>query len=332
MVQPSRKFDAGSAYRYGFNGKEKDNSTGEGNLDFGARIYDGRIGRWLSLDPLQKKYPDLNPYNFVANSPIRFIDPDGKVIRVYYDGGKYFDYTPGIKPTINNEILNKVHEACMYNMNTGIGKEVWNQLANSKGVIEIHSITVTGGTATKDIEFKSMLGQKSAKGEDMIGSINWDFNADFEVVDQSPFIKGYLVPSTVLFHEIGHGQEADDVLTASKTDKDAIAKYYASANELLSPDDDFDNQEEKKNTRKRENVYVRQINKWEQENGGENPSYQPVRNNHNKGHVNAMHNILKRKIDVNKVFDRTIYNNERKRPEYKNENDGIKDKKDSTKQ
>jgi RHS repeat-associated protein len=48
--------------------------------DFGARMYDARVGRWLSLDPLQSKYPNLSPYNFVANNPILYIDPDGKKI------------------------------------------------------------------------------------------------------------------------------------------------------------------------------------------------------------------------------------------------------------
>jgi RHS repeat-associated protein len=69
-----------SGYRYGFNGKEKDNSTGEGNLDFGARIYDCRLGRWLATDPMCKIYPSLSPYNFVANTPLSAIDPDGKII------------------------------------------------------------------------------------------------------------------------------------------------------------------------------------------------------------------------------------------------------------
>ena len=48
-----------SEYRFGFNGKEKiDEINGAGNdMDFGARIYDARICRWLSLDPLQGKHP-----------------------------------------------------------------------------------------------------------------------------------------------------------------------------------------------------------------------------------------------------------------------------------
>ena len=67
-------------YRYGFNGKEIDNEVkGVGNaIDFGARIYDPRIGRWLSTDPLQAKYPSLTPYNFTGNNPTNYIDVDGK--------------------------------------------------------------------------------------------------------------------------------------------------------------------------------------------------------------------------------------------------------------
>jgi RHS repeat-associated protein len=66
-------------YCFGFNGKERDNETyGEGNAyDFGARIYDSRLGRWLSLDPLTSKYPNLSPYLFAGNNPILFVDFDG---------------------------------------------------------------------------------------------------------------------------------------------------------------------------------------------------------------------------------------------------------------
>jgi RHS repeat-associated protein len=79
MTMPGRSGNS-DAYNYGFNGMRKDNEIkGEGNsYDFGARIYDPRIGRWLSRDPLEGKYPGMSPYNFVSNNPIILNDPTGK--------------------------------------------------------------------------------------------------------------------------------------------------------------------------------------------------------------------------------------------------------------
>ncbi|MFN9998838.1 MAG: RHS repeat domain-containing protein, partial [bacterium] len=77
MQMPGRKLSGG--YRYGFNGKENDNEVkGEGNSqDYGMRIYDGRIGKFLSVDPLTKSFPQLTPYQFASNTPIQAIDFDG---------------------------------------------------------------------------------------------------------------------------------------------------------------------------------------------------------------------------------------------------------------
>jgi RHS repeat-associated protein len=80
MVMPGRKYPAaGGLYRYGFNGKENDNEVkGEGNQqDYGLRIYDPRLGRFLSVDPLTGSYPWYSPYQFAGNNPIKFIDLDG---------------------------------------------------------------------------------------------------------------------------------------------------------------------------------------------------------------------------------------------------------------
>ncbi len=68
-----RTFTSGNAYRYGFNGKENDNEVkGDGNQqDYGMRIYDNRLGRFLSIDPLTAKYAYYSPYQFAGNSPVR---------------------------------------------------------------------------------------------------------------------------------------------------------------------------------------------------------------------------------------------------------------------
>ncbi|PUZ21863.1 hypothetical protein DCC81_25085 [Chitinophaga parva] len=78
-LMPGRTYSPRDKYRYGFNGEEDDNEVkGDGNQqDYGMRIYDSRVGRFLSTDPIAKQYPELTPYQFASNSPIRLIDIDG---------------------------------------------------------------------------------------------------------------------------------------------------------------------------------------------------------------------------------------------------------------
>ncbi len=65
-----------TTYRYGFNGKEKD-AMGDAVYDYGFRIYNPRIAKFLSVDPLTMKYSMLTPYQFASNRPIDGIDLDG---------------------------------------------------------------------------------------------------------------------------------------------------------------------------------------------------------------------------------------------------------------
>ncbi|OYU93053.1 MAG: hypothetical protein CFE21_21940, partial [Bacteroidetes bacterium B1(2017)] len=75
---PGRSYQA-SEYRFSFNGKEKDDEVkGEGGQqDYGMRIYDTRLGKFLSVDPISMQYPELTPYQFSSNAPIDGIDKDG---------------------------------------------------------------------------------------------------------------------------------------------------------------------------------------------------------------------------------------------------------------
>jgi RHS repeat-associated protein len=76
---PGRKFSA-TSYRYGFNGKEEsDEVYDDGNIyDYGFRIYNPRISKFLSVDPLMKQFPWYTPYQFAGNKPIAFVDLDGR--------------------------------------------------------------------------------------------------------------------------------------------------------------------------------------------------------------------------------------------------------------
>ena len=95
---PGRKYSAVSGYRYGFNGKENDNEVKrvEGSQqDYGMRIYDPRLGKFLSVDPLTKDFPWYTPYQFAGNKPINSIDLDGMEELTVIEMSKPFPGAPG---------------------------------------------------------------------------------------------------------------------------------------------------------------------------------------------------------------------------------------------
>ncbi len=72
-----------------FTGKERDAESG---LDyFGARYYGSALGRWTSPDKLNltsarllSPTNTLNKYAYAANNPLKFIDPDGRDVTIFY--------------------------------------------------------------------------------------------------------------------------------------------------------------------------------------------------------------------------------------------------------
>lgn len=80
MPMPSRKYSQTNGnYRYSYNGKENDNEVkGDGNqIAFEERIYDARLGKFLSIDPIAFEYPFQSTYAFAANNPITLVDVRG---------------------------------------------------------------------------------------------------------------------------------------------------------------------------------------------------------------------------------------------------------------
>ena len=71
--------------RFKFNGKEEQTTGNLNYLDYGARMYDSNIGRWMVQDPLSEKYYAYSQYSFSGNNPILNIDSDGKAWDTFID-------------------------------------------------------------------------------------------------------------------------------------------------------------------------------------------------------------------------------------------------------
>ena len=144
QLAPNRHGSANSEnYDYGFNGMRKDddikNSEGT-SYDFGARMYDPRLGRWLSVDPLESKYPTLSPYCFVGNSVLVYIDPDGKKIRP--------------TNTKAEQVLNTAFD------------NVFQSFPEIRGHIQIQVVGKTKGTDGKEVDVLAFVYVPKIKNED----------------------------------------------------------------------------------------------------------------------------------------------------------------------
>lgn len=77
--------DGDRVYRFGFQRQEKADAVHNAiskSVDFGARVSEAKVGRWLSLDPKFKS--NESPYAAFSNSPLYYADPDGKDTLVFH--------------------------------------------------------------------------------------------------------------------------------------------------------------------------------------------------------------------------------------------------------
>jgi RHS repeat-associated protein len=86
-----------------YNGKELVTMHGLNTYDYGARQYDPILCRWDRVDPLCEKNPEISPYAYCNNNPVKYVDPDGK--KTYL----YATTLPGLNPGPLNPLRNATH-------------------------------------------------------------------------------------------------------------------------------------------------------------------------------------------------------------------------------
>jgi len=158
---PGRKYNS-DKYRYGFNGKEKDQNGEFGsitNYDYGFRIFNPATGRFLSVDPLMSSYPYYTPYQFAGNKPIAAIDLDGLEEEFKYDvyekmkGGDYS--RPKLFQGTQVEIYKKAVENVVVGLNNptfDYSDEVNLKAAEEKVIYFLsNQITPTKGALTQEL-------------------------------------------------------------------------------------------------------------------------------------------------------------------------------------
>ncbi len=146
-----QRFQSAEKYRYGYNGKESDNEVkGTGTqYDYGFRIYDPRIVKFLSVDPLTASYPWYTPYQFSGNTPIQAIDLDGLEPKyIIKENGK-----------LTRPVIKLFNAAFNYNMQT-MHSSTW------RGVNKVNHQNSDAMVMWKNIMYNKNLNNKEIYTED----------------------------------------------------------------------------------------------------------------------------------------------------------------------
>ena len=159
---PGRSFSSGS-YKYGFNGKEKDDESGW--QDYGERMYNPKLGRFFSVDPFYQKYPYLSTYQFSSNNPIFMVDVDGLEGTKYYSAVTKGETSASLKSKYDIVLKTTDYKGTKNRVALILGKATYDQNTNRvTSITEYYFVpSLNGYYNVNGQEYESKKTSKGAK-------------------------------------------------------------------------------------------------------------------------------------------------------------------------
>ena len=193
--------------------------------DYGARMYESDGIRWGQMDPLADSTPDVTPYGYCGNNPIKSLDPNGKKVVIWYKNSKNQDQAfvftgfHGRKRISypKNSFINSFIKAYVYNTGNGGGEKCIAAVNNPK-------VTINVMDAREENDGKTEYYNNGQKEY----IVFWNPNGGLMLTNGAR-----QSPATQLEHEMDHA--IDDITNHSIHRKNHETK-----------DDNYDNKEEKR--------------------------------------------------------------------------------------
>ncbi len=203
-------------FRYGYQGSEKDDEVkGEGNsYDYGARMLDPRIGRWLTIDRFKDKYPSMSPYSFVGNNPVVFKDINGDTLIVAGSYEEWVKFEAVLEASFSGEIDFERNDQNMVTMKMD-GKELLVDQTTLGAILQYHTekveykllaAAIDPASKTTRIELVGESERSMVSGGSFRGVEKYGPNGKVQMIDmEDMLVRGntrYINTMSVLMHEL----------------------------------------------------------------------------------------------------------------------------------
>jgi hypothetical protein len=191
--------------------------------DYGARIYDQRVARFLSVDPLTGKYPWYTPYQFAGNKAIWAVDLDG--LEEYYSInaqylGKIGD-SKEIRVITHNDILDQVKSdlSCAKCNHEWLNEKWHSQKAyiSSDNAAIDWGFDYQGKTHLHNWEYFSSIGMKEGKDKNsksitlyILGTEWTNEEKHASDIDKSPLLEGWTKIAGIHSHPYEKGWDFEN--------------------------------------------------------------------------------------------------------------------------